>query len=66
MSFFVGITITKKFDKKSSFPMLLKSYNHLHPLFEAKSFFVYKSDEDSSLNIFEMVVNISEPTKELY
>jgi hypothetical protein len=46
--------------------MLLKSYNHLHPLFEAKSFFVYKSDEDNNLNIFEMVVNISEPTKELY
>jgi hypothetical protein len=59
MSFFIGITITKKIDKKSPFPMFLKSYNHLHPLFEAKSFFVYKSDEDNNLNIFGMVINIS-------
>jgi hypothetical protein len=66
MSFFIGITITKNINKKSSFPMLLKSYNHFHQLFKAKSFFISKNDEDSNLNIFEMVFNISEPTKELY
>jgi hypothetical protein len=45
--------------------MLLKSYCHLHPLFEVESFFVHKIDEGSNLDIFEMVANISELTKEL-
>jgi hypothetical protein len=37
------------------FFMLLKSYHHLHPLPKAKSYFVYKNDEDNNLDIFEMV-----------
>jgi hypothetical protein len=37
----------------------------LHALFEVESFFVHKINEDSSLDIFEMVANISELTKEL-
>jgi len=45
--------------------MLLKSYHHLHPLFKVESSFVHKIYEDISLNIFEMVVSISEVTKEL-
>lgn len=51
--------------KKHLFPMLLKSYRYLHPLFEVESFFVHKINEDSSLDIFEMVANTSELTKEL-
>jgi len=45
--------------------MLLKSYRYLHPLFEVESFFVHKINEDSSLDIFKMVANTSELTKEL-
>jgi hypothetical protein len=45
--------------------MLLKSYHRLHPLFKVESSFVHKIYEDISLNIFEMVVNTSELTKEL-
>ncbi len=55
-----GVTITLKIDRKSLFFMLLKSYHHLHPLPKAKSYFVYKNDEDNNLDIFEIVVVNSE------
>jgi hypothetical protein len=46
--------------------MLLRSYHHLHPLFKIESSFVNKFDENNSLvNIFEMVVGTNEPAKEL-
>jgi hypothetical protein len=45
--------------------MLLKCYHHLHPLLKTKSYFVNKFDEDSNLDIFEMVEGISELAKEL-
>ncbi len=45
--------------------MLLKCYHHLHPLLKTKSSFVNKFDEDSNLDIFEMVEGISELAKEL-
>jgi hypothetical protein len=45
--------------------MLLKFYHHLHPLFEVESSFVEKNYEDTSLDIFEMVVSTNEPTREL-
>jgi hypothetical protein len=45
--------------------MLLKFYHHLHPLFEVESSFVDKNYEDTSLDIFEMVVSTSEPSTEL-
>jgi hypothetical protein len=45
--------------------MFLKFYHHLHPLFEVKSFFVYRIDEDNNLDIFEMEVNTNEFEKEV-
>jgi hypothetical protein len=30
------VAIVKEYDKKSLFPMFLKSHQHLHPLFELK------------------------------
>jgi hypothetical protein len=46
--------------------MFLKSYHHLHPLFEVESSFVHKIDEDGNLDIFKILVNtISLLTKEL-
>jgi hypothetical protein len=56
-------TIDEKYDRKSLFVMLLKSYHHLHPLFKVESSYVHKIYEDISLNIFEMVASTSELTK---
>jgi hypothetical protein len=36
-----GVTIVKEYDRKSLFPMLLKFYQHLHPLFKGKRSFDY-------------------------
>jgi len=58
-------TITKEYNKKSLFLMLLKSYHDLHPLFKAKSSLAYKIDEYKSLNNFRMVVGTSKPINEL-
>ncbi len=59
------MAIATKYERKSSFPMLLKCYHHLHPLPKTKSLFVNKFDEDNNLDIFEMVASITEPAKEL-
>ncbi len=44
---------------------MLKSYHHLHLLYMVENSFVHKIYEGNSFNIFEMVANISEITKEL-
>jgi hypothetical protein len=66
---FVGheheMSIDQKYDRKSLFPMLLKFYYHLHPLFEVESSYVYKIDEYNNLDSFEMVLNINQLAKEL-
>ncbi len=36
-----GVAIVKEYDRKSLFPMLLKFYQHLHPLFKGKRSFHY-------------------------
>ncbi len=59
------MSIAKKYNRKSLFPMLLKSYHHLHPLFKVESPFVHSIDEDNNFNIFEMIANMSDLTKEL-
>jgi hypothetical protein len=46
------VAITKEYNKKSLFLMLLKSYHDLHPLFKAKSSLTYKINEYKSLNHF--------------
>jgi hypothetical protein len=61
-----GKEIVEKYDKKSSFPMLLKCYYHLHPMIESKGGVVdERVEKDMSLDIFEMTTNTSEPTTEL-
>jgi hypothetical protein len=59
------VSIAKKYNRKSLFPMLLKSYHHLHPLFEVQNPFVHRIDEVNNFNIFEMVTNTIDLTKEL-
>jgi hypothetical protein len=60
---FIKVAITKECDRKSFFPMFLKSYYHLHPLFEVESSIAYKIDEVPS--IWEMVFDTSELTKDI-
>jgi hypothetical protein len=61
----LGLAMAKKFDGKSLYPvLLLKSYHHLHPLSKIESSFVNKSNEDNSLDIFEMVISTDDLTKE--
>ncbi len=52
--------VEKKYDRRCFFLILIKSYHHLYPLSKAKSSFTNKSDEDTSLEIFEMVARINE------
>ncbi len=54
------MAIVEEYDRRSLFLILMKSYHHLYPLSEAKCSFMYKSDEDTSLDIFEMVARIDE------
>jgi len=43
--------------------MLLKCHYHLHPLVKSKRGVVnQRVEEDNNLNIFEMILNTSEPT----
>ncbi len=61
-----GKTISEEYDQKPFFPMFLTCHYHLHPLAESKRGIVdRKVKEDSSLDIFEMTANTSEPTMEL-
>ncbi len=61
-----GKVIVEKYDKKKLFIMFLKCHYHLHPLVESKGGVVdQRVEEDNNLNIFEMIVNISEPTTKL-
>jgi len=68
-NYFIGhefrVTIVTKFERKSLYSiLLLKSYHHLHPLSKIESSFVNKSNEDNSLDIFEMVIGTNELIKE--
>ncbi len=47
------------------FPMLLKSYHHLHPLSKGEILFPNINEEDCNLDNFEMMMDISELAKEL-
>jgi hypothetical protein len=64
ISCFIGcehkVTIVKEYDRKSLFPMLLKFYHHLYPLFEVESSLVHKIDENKGLDIFEIVTDTNE------
>ncbi len=62
-SFIKVLAIIKKRDRKSLFPMLLKSYYHLHPFSKVESSIAYKIDEVPY--ILEMVFDTNELTKEL-
>ncbi len=55
--------IVQEYDRKSLFPMLFKCPYHLHPLVQSERGVVdQKVEEDSSLDIFEMINNTIELT----
>ncbi len=61
-----GVYIVKQYDKRALYPMLVKSYNHLH-LVEDVVFGFSNQDayQDCGLNIFQMINNNIETSKEI-
>jgi hypothetical protein len=71
MSSFIGceqqVTIVEEHNERSLYPMLLKSYHHLHPMVGFENEFVEQIvNADYSLDIFEMASRTSEPSKEIF
>jgi hypothetical protein len=68
VSSFIGceqrVAIVEEYNEKSLYPMLVKCYHYLHLVVRFKSEFIEQTmDVDYSLDIFEMVAIISEPSK---
>jgi len=59
------MAIVEEYHRKSLFLTLLKFHQHLHRLSKVENSFDYKIDKENSLDIFEMVANTNELTKEL-
>ncbi len=57
------MAIVEEYDRKTLYPMLLKCYHHLHPLFE-NPIVDPCVDENYTLDIFEMIANTNEPMKD--
>jgi len=50
----------------SLYPMFMKCYYHLHPSIEFDNEFVdQRVDDDNNLDIFQMTLENTKPTKEL-
>jgi hypothetical protein len=56
-----GNAIVEGYDKKTLYPMLLKCYHPLHPLFE-NAIVDKVVDEDCSLDVFLMTTSTNDPT----
>jgi hypothetical protein len=58
------VSIVEKYDQQSLYLVLLRCYLILHPMVEFGVVANMQIDEESSLDILEMFVRTSEPTKE--
>jgi hypothetical protein len=69
VSTFVGkelrIAIAKAYDKKTFFPMVLKTHQFLQPLASSEYVVERTSDEDFNLGILEMTLETNGPSKKL-
>jgi uncharacterized protein YbbC (DUF1343 family) len=69
VSSFIGqkqvISIVEEYDQKSLFIMFLKCYHIFHPMAEFGRIVDMQIDEKNSLDIFEMFIRTTEPTKEV-
>ncbi len=54
-----------EYDRRTSYPMFLKWYHHLHPMIEFVGCVDQTCDEDLNLDIFQWTTSTSEPSKEL-
>ncbi len=59
------VSIVEDYDQQSLFPILLKCYHIFHPMEKFGPMTNMQTNEESSLDIFEMSVGIIEPTKEV-
>ncbi len=60
-----AISIGEEYDQQSLFPMLLRCYHILQPMVEFGLVADMQTDEENNLDIFQMFVGTSEPTKEV-
>jgi hypothetical protein len=61
-----GLPIVEEYDKKALYPMLVKSYNHLHLIGDvASSSTKQDANKNYGLNIFQMTNNSIETAKEI-
>jgi hypothetical protein len=61
-----GVSIVEEYDKKTLYPMLVKSYNHLHLIGDVASNSTKQdANKDYGLNIFQMTNNIAKTAKEI-
>jgi hypothetical protein len=61
-----GVFIVEWYDRRTLYPMLIKSYNHLHLVGDVDSTFTNQDvDKDYGLNIFQMTSNNIEIVKEI-
>ncbi len=69
VSSFIGqeqvVSIVEEYDQQSLFTMFLKCYHIFHPMVEFGPIVNMQIDEKNSLDIFEMFIRTSEPTKEV-
>jgi len=61
-----GVSIVEEYDRKALYPMLVKSYNHLHSIGNVVSSSTKQNvDQDCGLNIFQMTNNNVKTAKEI-
>jgi hypothetical protein len=60
------MSIVEQYDKRALYLMLVKLYNHLHPIEDVASGSTYfNANEDYALYVFQMTNNNAETTKEI-
>jgi hypothetical protein len=66
ISYNQGIAIVEQYDTLSLYLMFIKCYYHLHPSIEFDNNFAdQRVDDDSNLDIFQVIIGSTKPTKEL-
>jgi hypothetical protein len=61
-----GVSIIKEYDRRALYPMLIKSYNHLHPIVDGGFSFVDQdADQNYGLDIFQMTSSRMKTMKEI-
>jgi len=60
------MSIVEQYDRRALYPMLVKLYNHLHPIEDIASGSIdFDADEDYALYVFQMTNNNAEIAKEI-